>query len=120
MIVLDANVVSEAMKPAADPAVRSWLNEQVAETFYLASVTLAELLFEIGALPDGRRKKTLTEMRRRARTVWRSRIAVRYRSCSLLCRACRHRSSRRQGISDARRIYCRHCRLQGIYRRDPR
>lgn len=32
MIVLDANVVSEAMKPAADPAVRSWLNEQVADT----------------------------------------------------------------------------------------
>ncbi|MFC0805080.1 type II toxin-antitoxin system VapC family toxin [Ensifer sp. P24N7] len=62
MIVLDTNVVSEAMKPAADPAVRSWLNEQVAETLYLASVTLAELLFEIGALPDGRRKKALAEM----------------------------------------------------------
>ena len=62
MIVLDTNVVSEAMKPAADPAVRSWLNEQVAETLYLASVTLAELLFGIGALPDGRRKKALAEM----------------------------------------------------------
>ncbi|MFQ6162369.1 type II toxin-antitoxin system VapC family toxin [Sinorhizobium meliloti] len=62
MIVLDTNVVSEAMKPAADPAVRSWLNEQVAETLYLASVTLVELLFGIGALPDGRRKKALTEM----------------------------------------------------------
>lgn len=62
MIVLDTNVVSEAMKPAADPAVRSWLNEQVAETLYLASVTLVELLFGIGALPDGRRKKALAEM----------------------------------------------------------
>ncbi|MGN7752204.1 MULTISPECIES: type II toxin-antitoxin system VapC family toxin [unclassified Sinorhizobium] len=62
MIVLDTNVVSEVMKPAADPAVRSWLNEQVAETLYLASVTLAELLFGIGALPDGRRKKALAEM----------------------------------------------------------
>lgn len=62
MIVLDTNVVSEAMKPAADPAVRSWLNEQVAETLYLSSVTLAELLFGIGALPDGRRKKALAEM----------------------------------------------------------
>lgn len=38
MIVLDTNVVSEAMKPAPDPAVRSWLNEQVAETLYLAPV----------------------------------------------------------------------------------
>jgi len=33
----------------------------VAETLYLSSVTLAELLFGIGALPDGRRKKALTE-----------------------------------------------------------
>ncbi|MBB4188720.1 MULTISPECIES: type II toxin-antitoxin system VapC family toxin [Sinorhizobium] len=61
MIVLDTNVVSEAMKPEPNPAVRSWLNEQVAETLYLSSVTLAELLFGIGALPDGRRKKALTE-----------------------------------------------------------
>lgn len=44
MIVLDTNVVSEAMKPEPDAAVRSWLNEQVAETLYLSSVTLAELL----------------------------------------------------------------------------
>lgn len=61
MIVLDTNVVSEAMKPEPDPAVRAWLNEQVAETLYLSSVTLAELLFGIGALPDGKRKKALGE-----------------------------------------------------------
>jgi predicted nucleic acid-binding protein len=61
MIVLDTNVLSEAMKPTPHSAVRSWLNEQVAETLYLSSVTLAELLFGIGALPDGRRKTALTE-----------------------------------------------------------
>ncbi|SCB14659.1 type II toxin-antitoxin system VapC family toxin [Cupriavidus alkaliphilus] len=61
MIVLDTNVVSEAMKAEPDPAVRAWLNEQVAETLYLSSVTLAELLFGIGALPDGKRKKALGE-----------------------------------------------------------
>ncbi|ANK94725.1 PilT domain-containing protein (plasmid) [Rhizobium sp. N6212] len=49
MIVLDANVLCEAMKPAPNPAVRSWLNEQVAETLYLSSVTVAELLFGIGS-----------------------------------------------------------------------
>ncbi|MBD9626441.1 type II toxin-antitoxin system VapC family toxin [Ensifer sp. ENS06] len=59
MIVLDTNVVSEAMKPAPDLAVRNWLNDQVAETLYLSSVTLAELLFGIAALPEGRRKKAL-------------------------------------------------------------
>ncbi|SDE94397.1 hypothetical protein SAMN05421720_11724 [Rhodospira trueperi] len=53
MIVLDTNVVSEAMKPEPDPAVRDWLDEQAAETLYISSVTVAELLFGIGALPDG-------------------------------------------------------------------
>lgn len=61
MIVLDTNVVSEAMKPEPHPAVRAWLNEQSAETLYLSSVTLAELLFGIGALPAGRRKDMLAQ-----------------------------------------------------------
>ena len=59
MIVLDTNVVSEAMKPEPDPAVRDWLDEQVAETLYISSVTVAELLFGIGAMPEGRRKQKL-------------------------------------------------------------
>jgi len=59
MIVLDTNVVSEAMKPSADPVVSTWLNEQVAETLYLSSITLAELLYGIGNLPAGQRKDTL-------------------------------------------------------------
>lgn len=59
MIVLDTNVVSEAMKPEPDAAVRAWLNDQAAETLYLSSVTLAELLFGIGALPAGKRKNLL-------------------------------------------------------------
>lgn len=66
MIVLDTNVVSEAMKPEPDAAVRAWLNEQAAETLYLSSVTLAELLFGIGALSNGKRKdplhRALTEL----------------------------------------------------------
>ncbi len=59
MIVLDTNVVSEAMKPEPHPAVRAWLNDQAAETLYLSSVTLAELLFGIAALPAGKRKDML-------------------------------------------------------------
>ena len=41
MIVLDTNLVSEAMKPDPDPAVRAWLNEQSVETLYLSTVSLA-------------------------------------------------------------------------------
>jgi predicted nucleic acid-binding protein len=59
MILLDTNVVSEAMKPEPAPAVRTWLDAQAAETLYLSSVTIAELLFGIGALPKGRRRDRL-------------------------------------------------------------
>jgi predicted nucleic acid-binding protein len=59
MILLDTNVVSEAMKPEAAPMVRKWLDEQAAETLYLSSVTIAELLFGIGVLPRGKRKAKL-------------------------------------------------------------
>jgi len=59
MILLDTNVVSEAIKPESHPTVRAWLDAQSAETLFLPSITLAELLFGIGALPDGRRKSML-------------------------------------------------------------
>ena len=61
MIVLDTNVVSEAMKPEPHRAVRAWLNNQAAETLYLSSVTLAELLFGIASLPAGKRKDMLVQ-----------------------------------------------------------
>ena len=54
MILLDTNVISEAMKPAANESVRAWLDEQAAETLYISSVTIA-------ALPAGKRKDRLTE-----------------------------------------------------------
>jgi toxin FitB len=60
MILLDTNVVSEAMKPEPHRAVRVWLDKQVAETLYLSSVTIAELMFGIGALSNGKRKDRLS------------------------------------------------------------
>jgi predicted nucleic acid-binding protein len=60
MILLDTSVVSEAIKPEPHPPVRDWLDAQVAETIFLSSVTVAELMFGIGALPKGRRKANLT------------------------------------------------------------
>jgi toxin FitB len=54
MILLDTNVVSEAMKPEPHSSVRDWLDAQAAETLFLSSVTIAELLFGIRALPRGK------------------------------------------------------------------
>jgi len=59
VIVLGTNVVSEAMKPEPHPAVQAWLNDQAPGTLYLSSVTLAELLFGVAALPTGKRKDLL-------------------------------------------------------------
>ncbi|WP_062461913.1 type II toxin-antitoxin system VapC family toxin [Demequina soli] len=74
MIVLDTNVVSEAMRPTPDPSVIAWLNAQSADTLFLSSVTLAELLFGIGALPDGARRDRLAEMLNRLLGLFPSRI----------------------------------------------
>ena len=62
MIVLDTNVVSEAMKPQPDPKVLAWLNDQIAETLYLSSVTVAELRFGIDSLPAGKRRGMLANV----------------------------------------------------------
>ena len=59
MILLDTNVVSEAIKPEPHPSVLAWLDAQVADTLFISSITVAELLFGIGALPHGRRKNLL-------------------------------------------------------------
>ncbi len=59
MIVLDTNVVSEPLRPAANPAVLAWLDEQNIETLFLTTISLAELRYGVAALPDGRRKDGL-------------------------------------------------------------
>jgi predicted nucleic acid-binding protein len=59
VIVLDTNVVSEPMKPGGDHRVESWLDEQLAETLYITSISLSELLLGVELLPDGKRKEGL-------------------------------------------------------------
>lgn len=59
MIILDTNVVWEPMRPGGNPAVRAWLDRQVAETLYLTATSLSELLLGVEILPDGKRKAGL-------------------------------------------------------------
>ena len=61
MILLDTNVVSEAMKPLPHSQVLGWLNMQAAETLFVSSITFAELLFGVAAMPQGQRKLRLEE-----------------------------------------------------------
>jgi predicted nucleic acid-binding protein len=61
MILLDTNVVSEAMKPLPNSMVLNWLNAQIAETLFVSSITFAELWFGVAAMPKGQRKLRLEE-----------------------------------------------------------
>lgn len=57
MILLDTNVVSEAMKLEPHPNVRPWLNAQPYETLYLSSVTLAEIFLALVLCRTGSAKR---------------------------------------------------------------
>ena len=59
MIILDTNIVSEPMRPNGNPAVQAWLDQQVAETLYLTTTSLSELLVGMEMPPDGKRKQGL-------------------------------------------------------------
>jgi hypothetical protein len=60
MIVLDTNVISEPLRPLADPGVVAWLDIQPKETLYLCAPVLMEVLLGIALLPGGKRKASMT------------------------------------------------------------
>lgn len=61
MIILDTNIISEAIKPMPHAAVQAWLNQQAAGDLFITSITLAELTFGVGVLPEGKRKDLLRQ-----------------------------------------------------------
>ena len=61
MIILDTNVVSEPLKARPEPSVLAWLDAQAPTTLYMTSITLAELLAGVAALPAGRRRNKLRQ-----------------------------------------------------------
>jgi predicted nucleic acid-binding protein len=50
--LLDTNVVSELRKPNCDLRVREWSEKQPPESFFLSTITIAEIRFGIGRHPD--------------------------------------------------------------------
>ncbi|MCY4563253.1 MAG: PIN domain-containing protein [Gammaproteobacteria bacterium] len=59
--MIDANVVSEMMRPHPEPRVSAFLDSVGGEGLRLSSVTVWEILDGIGPLPAGRRRYTLAE-----------------------------------------------------------
>jgi predicted nucleic acid-binding protein len=61
MIVLDTNVVSELMRAAPAVSVVDWVDNLVATDVHLTAVTVAELLYGVARLAEGRRKDDLAQ-----------------------------------------------------------
>jgi len=60
VIVLDTNVLSEALKPSPSRTVLGWLASQEPLSVYVTAITQAELLYGIEVLPSGKRKSHLS------------------------------------------------------------
>jgi toxin FitB len=59
VIILDTNVVSELMRPVVDPSVVKWSSGHSADELHSSAITLAEILYGIELLPEGKRKSDL-------------------------------------------------------------
>lgn len=61
MILLDTNVVSEALRREPHAKVIAWIDAQPLETVFLSVVTMAELRAGVAMLPAGRKRTRLHE-----------------------------------------------------------
>ena len=70
MIVLDTNVVSEVMRASPHPRVLGWLDREDARGLCLTAVSEAEIRTGPGLLPDGWRRRELTDAADRVLDEW--------------------------------------------------
>ena len=65
MIVLDTNVLSEALRPVPESSVLDWLAKQPRASLFTTTVTRGEILYGIRLLPDGKRRRGLWDAAKR-------------------------------------------------------
>lgn len=59
MIVLDTNVLSEALRPKPSAKVLDWMRSQPIPTLFTTTITEAELYYGLALLPKGKRQRSL-------------------------------------------------------------
>jgi len=59
MIILDTNILSELMRNKPNSSVMAWVNSCQAYELGITSITMSEILYGIGKLPEGKRKQSL-------------------------------------------------------------
>lgn len=62
MIVLDTNVLSELMRAKPAPEVLAWIDGQPSSQLFISSITVAEILYGIARMADGKRKQGLLDL----------------------------------------------------------
>lgn len=59
MILLDTNILSEALRSEPDARVLDWMGRQTASSLFVSTITQAEILYGIAILDEGRRRDQL-------------------------------------------------------------
>jgi toxin FitB len=59
MIVLDTDVLSEALRPSPDTTVLDWLAKQPRASLFTTTIARGEILYGIRLLSDGKRRRGL-------------------------------------------------------------
>jgi len=61
MILLDTNVISEAMRPSPEPKVMVWLNSQDPAELWTCTIVVAEIYSGLDLMSAGKRQRQLFE-----------------------------------------------------------
>jgi toxin FitB len=62
MILLDTNVLSELMRAKPAPEVLAWIDSQSSDQLFTSSITVAEILYGVARMADGKRKQGLLQL----------------------------------------------------------
>lgn len=106
MIILDTNVVSEAMRPAPNPRVLDWLDDRDPAEIRIPAVVIGELHYGLEKMAEGHRREGLRiALERLANEVWEGSVipfdeaAARFYGWLM---ARRDREGRPMGVPDCR------------------
>ena len=73
--LLDTNVLSDIRRPRPEPKVLTFIAAQPLESFYVSTVTLAEIRFGIELLPEVARRTALNDwLARKVRPMFEQRV----------------------------------------------
>jgi len=62
MILIDTNVLSELMRAKPAPEVLAWIDAQPTSQLFISSITVAEILYGIARMADGKRKQGFLDL----------------------------------------------------------